>query len=327
KIFGEMMGPRFVSMLNSGSDGIRQLMEEARKLGITLDQETADAAERFSTAMTKMNEGSRSIWVELTKRLAPSLATLAERFAATAGQSKVVQLAIEALVIAFKSLVTAGTIVYGVFREITNVLSAAGSAIMAVARGELSQALEAAKSAWSDMGSAIAEDIQFIRELWTDATKEIESAAMTFEETVAPPIVRSSKEIEKAAREMEAEASRIFEATRRPAERMRRELDKLNRLLEAGAIDWDTYQRAVKMAQDRFSEVSDITAEAGRSLETVFGDALVGARRLSDSLQDVLRSLARIASQKVFQQLFGNLFGASFGGGFALPGFATGGSF
>jgi hypothetical protein len=329
KIFGEMMGPRFVSMLNSGSDGIRQMMEEARKLGITLDQQTADAAERFSTAMTKMNEGSRGMWVILTKRLAPALATLAERFAATAGQSKVVQLAIEALVIAFKSLVTAGTIVHGVFREIINVLSAAGSAIMAVARGELSQALEAAKSAWSDMGSAIAEDIQFIRDLWTDATKEIQSAAVTFEETVAPPIVRSTKEIEKAAREMEAEARRVFEATRTPAEQLRMELDKLNRLLEAGAIDWDTYQRAIKMAQDRFTEVNQLAAQAGAGLADAFTDAITGARRLSQALQNVLQRLARLALNQVFNTLIGLPINAIAGGvsGVFAGMFAEGGSF
>lgn len=57
-----------------------------------------------------------------------------------------------------------------------------------------------------------------------------------------------------------AEGRRVFDATRTPAEQLAAEIERLNGLLQGGAIDWDTYSRAVFAAQDSF----DGTVEAAK---------------------------------------------------------------
>jgi lambda family phage tail tape measure protein len=61
-IFGRA-GAQLIPLLNSGADGIAELEAEAKRLGITLDTQTAQAAEAFNDSLTKLNatwEGFRN---------------------------------------------------------------------------------------------------------------------------------------------------------------------------------------------------------------------------------------------------------------------------
>ena len=56
---------------------------------------------------------------------------------------------------------------------------------------------------------------------------------------------QQTTKVTKANRDLERAAKRVFDETRSPMERHNKQMAELNRLVESGAIDQDTYRRAV----------------------------------------------------------------------------------
>src|SRR5690606_39066543 len=129
--------------------------------------------------------------------------------------------------------------------------------------------------------------------------------------------------------QLAAEGKAVFEATRTPAEKYRLEIERLNNLLQKGAIDQDTYNRAVIQAQDAFQQAEAsgkqwVTSLAD-SLSGLFGSILDGSKTAMEAVNDLIKSFAQMALQAGFRMVLGGLFGGGGGGGFlGIPGFANG---
>lgn len=73
----------------------------------------------------------------------------------------------------------------------------------------------------------------------------------------------------KASQEALREAgAAVFEATRTPIEKLGQEQARLNELLQKGAIDWDTYARAVFAAQDSYERAAASAGDASKTVDT-----------------------------------------------------------
>lgn len=129
-----------------------------------------------------------------------------------------------------------------------------------------------------------------------------------------------------------AEGRRIFEDTRSPAEKLNIDLAKLNELLAAGAINWDTYARAVFKAQEDFDAATQtVDASAERAKETAkdlgltfssaFEDAIVGGEGLSDVLKGLEQDIVRIITRKAVTEPLGDWFTKAMSGGSSGSGF------
>ena len=79
KLFGKS-GAELIPMLNMGSAGIRELQEEARKLGLEIGTETAKQAEIFNDNIYRMQQLMKGVGVELTTSLLPKLEELTSLF-------------------------------------------------------------------------------------------------------------------------------------------------------------------------------------------------------------------------------------------------------
>jgi len=123
----------------------------------------------------------------------------------------------------------------------------------------------------------------------------------------------------------EREAARIFDETRTAAEKYGIELEKLNDLKASGALDSDTYNRAMEALKDK----TDETADAMKALESSVGEAftsfVTGAKSGQEALADLLSSLADTLANQAFQSIAGSLFGGGGGGGKFLSGLFGGG--
>lgn len=75
QLFGKA-GQDMIPALNNGAAGIRQIEEEARRLGITFGGETAKAAKEFSDNVFALQESSRSLGIELAEKLLPGLTNI-----------------------------------------------------------------------------------------------------------------------------------------------------------------------------------------------------------------------------------------------------------
>lgn len=173
---------------------------------------------------------------------------------------------------------------------------------------------------------------------------------------------KADQEAAQAAAErlrVQEEGRQVYEATRTPLEQLAAETERLNKLLQAGAIDWDTYSRAIFAAQDEFDAIQKKAEETGEGLDnfaTVAAERIQGA--LGDELTNILEgdfenigdAFTRVINRMVAEaaaadlakfiglgnaaggggggglfSLIGTAFGALFGGGLADGGKASAG--
>jgi hypothetical protein len=81
KVFGKA-GTEMIPLLNQGSAGLKAMQEEAKRLGIVLSQEDAQAAEDFHDNITRLQEAARGLMQNFLSGLLPALN---QTFAAMSG--------------------------------------------------------------------------------------------------------------------------------------------------------------------------------------------------------------------------------------------------
>jgi len=129
-----------------------------------------------------------------------------------------------------------------------------------------------------------------------------------------------------------ADGKKLVEDMRTPHEVLANEIDRLNKLLDSGAIDWETYSRAIFAAQDALDktqekakdtsdEMSKFFESAAKNIQGTmadflfdpFADGIDGmGKRFSQMIQ---RMIADAAAAQLAKNLFGTMGQAAAGGG------------
>jgi len=125
------------------------------------------------------------------------------------------------------------------------------------------------------------------------------------------------------------EVERVTESVLTPTEKLAKETERLNKLLNLpnnAGISMETYNRAIKRANDEFVKLStqgkksfdDVTQfaiQAERNIQTAFGDALRQGfeGNLSGMLSSFKSALASMVAQAISADLLGKLFGRGSG--------------
>lgn len=78
KLFGRS-GADLIPLLNSGSAGLKQMADEAQRLGIVISADAAAAAERFNDNLTRISESSRALGIQLANTALPALTDFTEQ--------------------------------------------------------------------------------------------------------------------------------------------------------------------------------------------------------------------------------------------------------
>ena len=141
---------------------------------------------------------------------------------------------------------------------------------------------------------------------------------------------KSEEEARRSKEKLADAGRRVFEETRSPAEKLNMEMARLNDLLDQGAIDWDTYSRAVFKAQDDFDEVgkkgkdtmddlkSAIEGWGRQATDTFVDFAFTGKASFKDLVNSILQDIARMVIQKTIMaplmSSIGGMFGFANGG-------------
>jgi hypothetical protein len=145
-----------------------------------------------------------------------------------------------------------------------------------------------------------------------------------------------NKRLQQMQQQMQAGVM-VYEATRTPLELLNIQEARLNELLQEGAINWDTYGRAIMMANEQYEEATKQTKEfnrlatdLGMSIASSFENAILTGKKLSDTLRDLAQDVARILMrQAITEPLAAGISGAlagAFGGARANGGPVTGGT-
>jgi phage-related minor tail protein len=122
-------------------------------------------------------------------------------------------------------------------------------------------------------------------------------------------------EAERERQKVEDEGKRIFEQTRTPAEQYAATLQRLSELQSQGAVDADTYYRAISEAGDTFTKslkktdesavkLSDTFQGFGQVATSAFEDAIIKGEKLETVLNGLAEDIQRLLIRNTMNKLF-----------------------
>ncbi len=163
------------------------------------------------------------------------------------------------------------------------------------------------------------------------ATKaELDQAAQDREDRIYANAVAAAKELKAAQEETAKAATKLWDDTRTPMERTLASIKQASALLDEGAIDWDTYGRAVDKAmqglnektKDRTDEMTEFWKQAAHSMQEsmsgLFFDVIQG--KLSDFGTSAKRTIDKMVANVLAAEAQTSLLGADFGKGGPIGG-------
>ena len=139
-------GADLIPLLNGGSQGLRDMAEEARALGVVLDSEASKAAEEFNDNLSRMSYAIQGFSNRAAQELLPTLKETSDMLVELAKNETVVEVAtailktaVGALVTIFQTVVVIGSDVGFVLMTVGRSIGAVAAAAAAAATGNFAQ--------------------------------------------------------------------------------------------------------------------------------------------------------------------------------------------
>lgn len=230
-------------------NGVARLVEQAEKLGYVMSAETVEAAGRFNDVIASLQASTGAFGLALAARFAPVLATVAEEFKRivvegnqVATQSTAMQFAIEALVVAFKVLVTAAVAAGLTLMNVWRVLTTGMEVLGKFATLDWSGAWDALKGGASDVVGNVEAATLALQKLWSE-TGKAPDVSKAFQ-TAAAPTIKSLDDIKIAAR------AALNELINSPAYIFDEKMAAVKAALDAGTINLIQFGEIVRRLRE-----------------------------------------------------------------------------
>jgi hypothetical protein len=309
-IFGKS-GTALIPFLNAGRDGLEEAAAAADKLGITLSSETIAAAAQTGDAMDLVGQVSVGLGNKIMAQVLPTILQLSTAFTDFVVRTGALDVAAQIVAGAFKVLVNAGQIVYGVFATLGNVIGGTASALKLFVEGEYSKAWDALKGGFSAAGTSIVNTGESISKVWSTTVGDVVKANAKAEPSL--------KKLSAAKKEVKAEADKAAEAMAKFFETIEdkiieveneirvgqkaTEVDKLRTKflqdLERGQVKATEVERAAVMAMlDRLQAGNELIEADKRAVEYIKETGKANADRVESEYKAVAALGESIAKQR-----------------------------
>lgn len=347
-LFGKS-GAALIPLLNGGGDGIRKLMEEADRLGLTISSQTAVAADEFNDNLDRMKAAAQGLAQQAAERLAPTLAVVTQRMSEAVTNSQAMKVAMDGLEIAFKSAVTGGALVASAFDYLGDRIGAVAAAVVTAGRGEFAEAYRILQEG-ALRGRKISEEFgRVLDDLWAKTQREAPKAAAAVQTTLPKAFSETGEAAKKAKEEVQqlddaakavmaleerlrAEGGALAMSLRTPDEVYDDQIRKIDELYNGKFIEAETRTRALAKASEEFyrslddldptlekasESMSVFAEEASRATQQVLADFLFDP--FKDGLDGMVRGFAdamrRIAAERLAAMAADAMFGGAGGNG------------
>lgn len=197
-IFGKS-GATLLPILNSGSEGLREMTEMADKLGLTFDQNTVDAAGAFNDTLDFLGLAAQGVGRQLAAQLLPALNAVAGSFLEFVVKGDGVKKMAEGISAVLKTLYTVGVTVYTVFKTLGNTLAAAAAQVVAVMTGDFKAAASIGQIWKDEVAADFTSAAKTITDVWNNAGGETVAALAGVQKKSATVADKASKDAEKQA--------------------------------------------------------------------------------------------------------------------------------
>lgn len=318
QLFGKS-GADLIPLLNSGKDGLKAMADESDRLGLTISTKTGRAAEMFNDTLTRVGAILSGVVNKVMEAALPALQSFASLLASPQF-AQAAQTFGTTLLTVLNGVTQAIVGVTNAARDLFNYLSRGSSTVgmsLEQIKSELATAnaivnSPTANSVAKERSAAYAKQLQqqLANRQVSDPVGEGASFGdvagfnptlpdvkpLTADLNALATATTAAKAAEDALKLAMSEGAAVFEATRTPLESAQMELDKLGNLLNKGAIDWETYGRAVDAV--RMNTAASVIGMAGQitsALGGLFKDnkAFAVASALINTAEGVTKALAQ----------------------------------
>lgn len=352
-IFGKS-GDKLIPFLNQGRDGIKELTEEAVRLGVVVSGETAQAADDFNDNLAKLKASASGVGLTLASELLPALVDVTGEIVEFIKQGDGVAQFANAVANSFRFIVDVGSRVSETFQDIGNAIGALYAAQAAVLRRDFAGALNILKEAHADGVKRDEEYTEFRKKLWDNAGKSIVASAKAADAGLQRTKVFGAGVDDGPVQEIDIKVPKFEEsglasfyddwntktktATDRNVQAFYEEQQQLEALLSERIIDVEEYnkrlqesigetlglqeieitaKRVTEVYKEQATEISEFQKQAARNTQDIIGDTIYGAftGRKQDILADFSDMISRLVAQAIAANLGEKLFGTDGKGG------------
>lgn len=237
EVFGKT-GADLIPLLNGGAEGLRQMDEMARKLGLTISEKTAKDAEAFNDNLDLLAMGSQGVARGVAAELLPTLTSLSASFLTSMTSGDKLKNTADFLGTGLKILysiaigivevfATVGRAMAGVATIMTTHLMGSIDVLSKMARGDFKEAWNSAKATVTSMGTAAVVVAGDIKDSWMDTGKAASDVwtgagnaafmAMAAQRKASEDLLAQQKKVEdatEAARKKAVQAAEAAEKAR-----------------------------------------------------------------------------------------------------------------
>lgn len=213
-------GMPLVNMLSQGADAIRELENEADKLGATIGEELVNRSRAFQTELTKLNAVKRGLQQRIASELLPTLTNLVSKFTDTEGAAKSLDTASRVAATGVRLLASAGAIIVGIFNTVGEALGGIAAAVVSLVQGRFSEALDIAKNVGSDIVSNVKSTVGSVKDIWDNT----EITATPLADAVEADAALAFSAVKDGGKKIVDEAERIWQQVEQAIGRIARDI-------------------------------------------------------------------------------------------------------
>jgi hypothetical protein len=290
-------GRDLIPLLNAGSMGIREMGDEAERLGKVVDAKTAKAAERFNDNLTRVRAVVTGLGTQLAAKLLPAMEKLSEMLVQASQNSGTMQLALDAVVWIFKSLVQAGVEAVAIFKEIDTWTRAIGESFRFAVSGEFGKAVERLKAGAAEVDDIWENTAKRVAEIWDAQSAPLNAGTVRPPSLAAPTLATGKSGGSRRTKGRDPYADILARAQERIAQ-LRIEEQSLT--MTANAADQlrfrhdllnDAQRAGIELSSSQKRELDSLAAQYG-----VLGARIDDARKEQERLKAVVGELDRFGT-------------------------------
>ena len=257
EVFGKS-GAEMIPLLNSGSDALAEMDDWARRLGLTMSEESAKQAEQFNDTLDLLGMGVQGVWRQIAAQMLPTLTTLASEMLNSATDTGALTTASAVLGNTLKGLYTVAASGIQIFSNLGRFVGAAAAAIVAVTQGNFAGAKDIMAQVQVDNATAWQKQVDSLKRLWNDAGGAGVQAMATVAAAAnraAPIVEKPGNSARKSLKEAKDVAMELYQQlTMKDVgldPKFFEQLNQLHGLYTSGRIGIDEYRKAVELLTEK----------------------------------------------------------------------------
>lgn len=302
-LFGKQ-GKELIPLLNRGAAGIEELTKQAEKLGITVGQDAAEAANEFNDQLNTLGAITRGIVGKALAEVLPILIEFNDSLINSEDAAGRAEKASRILATGLKLLLSAGTIIGEVFDRIGETIGAVAAAVVAAAEGDFRRAWEIIKEGAASTAESGAETADELYRIWTSTADGIAKSAEDADARVKKTVLFGGKA--DAVQEIRISAKKIEDSPVAALEKELLEMTKTQEQLalasyfkQKEALDYvwqvggianiEDYNARLQEIQDELLPEFDVTVKKLKDSTKAATDELTKFQeRAIENIQDIL---------------------------------------